>query len=252
MATAIAILSLTVPSQADEWATIKGQIVFGGAKVPAQAPIPAAAASPDKKVCLMDKDLKTETYVIDPKTKGIRDIWVWLAPDVKSRTAPFDPKKIHPTLVKLKEKEVKIDQPCCRFIPHSVIAREGQTLTINGSPAISHNAKWDSQNNGAGNPIIGAGKTFTLPKPLVAEPATIIFNCSIHPWMRTNLKVLDHPYYAVTDEKGEFNIPLAPVGKFRLFIQHPDTVFLNGAEGRFGQPIEVKAAGTDLGTIKWK
>ncbi len=250
--TAIAIFSLSAPSRAQDWSTVKGQIIFAGAPMPKQAPIPAAAASPDKGICLKDKNLATEEWVIDPKTKGIRDVLIWLAPDKKSRTEAFDPKKIHPKLVDLKVKNVTIEQPCCRFIPHALVAREGQTLTINGSPAIAHNAKWDSSENSAGNPIIPAGGSYTLPKPLKAEPGIIVFNCSIHPWMKSVVKVVDHPYHAVTNEKGEFTIPLAPVGKYRLFIQHPDNGYLGGRDGAFGQTITIKPGATDLGAIKWK
>jgi hypothetical protein len=248
---AVAVFAIAQPARAEDWAAIKGRIVFDG-DPPKQAPIPAAAATQDKATCLKDKSLLTEEWVVDPKSKGIRDIFVWLAPDVDDRKAPFDVKKIHEKLLPLKEKNVTIEQPCCRFIPHGLIARAGQTLTIDGSPAIAHNAKYESGENGAGNPIIPAGGKFVLPNPLKADPGLMIINCNIHPWMKSVVKVVDHPYYAVTNEKGEFVIELAPVGKFRLYIQHPDNGYLGGAKGRFGQPITVNAKGTDLGTIKWK
>ena len=36
--------------------------------------------------------------------------------------------------------------------------------------------------------------------------------CSSHSWMSAKLAVFDHPYFAVTDEKGNFEIKNAPVG----------------------------------------
>ena len=36
--------------------------------------------------------------------------------------------------------------------------------------------------------------------------------CNIHGWMKAYVRVFDHPYYAVTDEDGKFEIKLARVG----------------------------------------
>ena len=36
--------------------------------------------------------------------------------------------------------------------------------------------------------------------------------CDIHPWMSAKLFVFDHPYYAITDKNGNFDIPMVPAG----------------------------------------
>ena len=44
-------------------------------------------------------------------------------------------------------------------------------------------------------------------------------------------KVVDHPYAAVTDEDGKFEIKLAPAGEFRLVTYHRKW----GSAGRKGK-----------------
>ena len=78
-----------------------------------------------------------------------------------------------------------------------------------------------------------------LKAPLVAESHAIPYRCTIHPWMNGWVRVFDHPYYAVTDEDGKFEIKNAPAGKFRIVFWHENGV-KGGAKGRFGEPIEIK------------
>ncbi len=61
----------------------------------------------------------------------------------------------------------------------------------------------------------------------------------------------DHPYFAVTDEDGKFEIKLAPVGQFNLFVSHPATGWLDGKAGRGGKPLNIKAD-LDVGDLKMK
>jgi hypothetical protein len=79
--------------------------------------------------------------------------------------------------------------------------------------------------------------------------------------MKGSVRVFNHPYYAVTNDKGEFEIKDAPAGEFRIVMYHPTANFINhdsekeggGVAGRFGTKITIKANGvTDLGKIKLK
>jgi hypothetical protein len=40
-------------------------------------------------------------------------------------------------------------------------------------------------------------------------------------WMRAYLFVDDHPYYALTDERGRFALPRVPAGKYELVAWLP-------------------------------
>jgi len=233
---------------ARQWATIKGQIVWSGA-IPVQSPVKATV---NQAVCAQDKAPLEEDFIIDPKSKGVKNVFVWIRPTGAEKSAKFPVADIHPKLLAPGKKGVEIDQPCCRFIPHVLATREGQTMTIKNSAPIAHNAKWSSNANGDINPLLPAGGQFELAKPLVAEPGEISLSCSIHGWMKAHVRVFDHPYYAITDEDGKFEIKLAPVGKYNLFVHHPTNGWLDGKAGRNGKQLEIKPGEMDLGEIKMK
>ena len=56
--------------------------------------------------------------------------------------------------------------------------------------------------------------------------------------MNGYVRIFDHPYYAVTDEDGKFEIKNAPVGQFRIVYWHENGL-RGGAKGRFGEPIKI-------------
>jgi hypothetical protein len=260
----LVMAAISVPAMAQgNFYTVKGQVVWDDASgpVPKRAPI---KATKDEDVAAKDKDFNTEDWIVDPKTGGVKNVVIWLAPEPpaavmanlksgKLKDFPsYDPKDIHPSLAKPAKPSVEIDQPCCRFIPHVLLAREGQEMLIKNSAPIPHNAKWVSRKNGDINPLIPSGGKYKLESPLVAEKFPIEISCSIHPWMKAWVRVFDHPYFVATDEAGNFEIKDAPVltGNARLFVWHEDAGFLGGANGRFGTPIVVKAGVVTLDTLK--
>jgi len=251
----------------DKWVTIKGKFVWDTAKGPAPKRVPLKADN-NADVAAKDPDFNSEQWIVNPKNGGIKNVIVWLAPEP---TAPaelaalkksqenetsykfksFKPADFHPDLAKPATPTVEIDQPCCRFIPHVVLARAGQDMVIKNSAPCSHNARWISSLNGEHNPIIQSKQEFVI-KELKAESYSITVSCDIHKWMRAYVRVYDHPYFALTDADGVFEIKKVPVlgGKLRLFAFHEEAAMHGGKSGRFGHALEVKAGTKDLGEIK--
>lgn len=250
-------------ADADKWSTVKGRVVYDDSRIPIPkrvAPNTKGAAVPP--CAAMDKDFLTEEWVVDPKTKGVRDVVVWLAPEPTAeewrrlrlpakdgnrlRTFPsFKPGEIHPDLRNPPKDPAVIDQPCCRFIPHQSAVRVGQTLVIKNSAAFAHNANYTSTYNGSDNPLIPEGKQIEIPirKP---ERNEMRITCNIHPWMSASVRVFDHPYFAVTNEKGEYEIRNAPVGQYRLFVWHSTGGMSGGRDGLFGYELKVTPKRTDV------
>ena len=115
--------------------------------------------------------------------------------------------------------EVEIDQKGCIYRPRVSAAQTGQRVIFINSDPIVHNVKVNSKKNPKFNvtmPKQGQriGKTFNNPE------FVILAKCSLHPWMSGFLAVFDHPYYAVTNEKGEFEIPALPTGKYTIEVWH--------------------------------
>ena len=67
------------------------------------------------------------------------------------------------------------------------------------------------------NPIIPAKGfiDFGLTKP---EIIPIKISCSIHTWMQGVVLVQDHPYMAVTDKDGRFELKNLPAGKLTIKV----------------------------------
>ncbi|MCE9532199.1 MAG: hypothetical protein K8T89_13930 [Planctomycetes bacterium] len=233
-------------AQDAKWGNLKGQVQWQGPLPKIEKIVPGV----NQAVCAMGGPLE-ESYIINPKNQGLANVFVWIRPTGAMKDDAFPKDKIHPALAKPTKPAVEIDQPFCAFIPHVLAAREGQNMIIKNSATIAHNAKWSSKNNGDINPLIAAGGMFQLAKPLVFEPGEIQVQCSIHGWMKAHVRVFDHPYFAVTDKDGNFEIPNAPAGKYNLFINHPDTGWLGGIPGRLGKPIEIKDGANDLGVFKF-
>ena len=147
-----------------------------------------------------------------------------------------------------------MDQPCCMFEPHVLAMRQGQDLLVKNSAAVAHNIHWvgNPLKNPGGNVIVPPGGSYTI-KNLKGDRLPLKMSCDIHPWMGAWLGVFDHPYFAVTDVNGNFEIKGAPAGNYNLIVWHEDVGYRGGKEGRTGTPLDIKAGGvTDLGKLEFK
>jgi hypothetical protein len=240
-------LVLGAGSAQAQWGTIKGQVVFDG-KPPAQV---EAKVDKDQQHCLSKGKIYTDAYVVDPKTKGVRWVVVWLQ-DPKNPKAAL---KTHPTL-KNPPAKVEIDQPCCKFEPRVLAMREGSQLVVKNSAPIPHNTNIIGGNLGPNvNPIIPAKSEFVVKQKIFARPRAISYSCSIHGWMKGWIWVFNHPYFAVTDANGNFEIKNAPTGKYRLVVWQESTGWVVGEKGKEptkdGVAITVPNGKTlELGKIK--
>jgi len=220
------------------WVALRGQVVL-----PANAPVPPRPPlnvnGPDAKACLKNGPILDESVIVSPKTRGIKNVVVWLRPNDMNLKAAFAPNEIHPADAKRKPATVVIDQPCCMFVDRVTCARVGDTVEVKNPAAFPHNFFWASENNGSLNETIPPGGTFRFKMPLVAEGGPIEYRCTIHPWMNGWVRVFDHPYYAVTDEDGRFEIKNAPVGNYRIVYWHEKVGVLGGKAGRPGAPVAI-------------
>ncbi|HEY1190125.1 MAG TPA: hypothetical protein VGE74_20940 [Gemmata sp.] len=228
---------------AQNWATIKGQVVFPkNADIP---PRPTLNVGVDKQHCLGKGAILDESVLVNPKNRGIKNVVVFLRPDDNDLKAEFTKAQIHPADAKRKPAEVVIDQPCCMFVKRVTAARVGDTIVVKNPAPVAHNFFWDSPNSGTHNPTIAKQTDWKMPNALAKETAPIQYKCSIHPWMTGYVRVFDHPYYAVTDADGRFEIRNAPVGKFRIVYWHENGV-RGGAKGRAGDPITITGPTMEL------
>jgi hypothetical protein len=214
---------------AGAWGTVAGQVTWGGGAPPELPPLKVTADVPHCSSCGAIAD---ETWVVNKDNKGVKNVFVWLidASDPKSPKAP----PIHPALKAIKEGEVVMDQPCCKFKPRVLALREGQVLVAKNSSPVNHNFNYQIDNK-----IIPAGGSMNVELP--ASDKVINVRCNIHTWMEGWIRVFDHPYFAVTKDDGTFEIKDAPAGTYNVVMWHEGGGWLTG--GKKGKPVEIKAGG---------
>jgi plastocyanin len=174
--------------------TLRGMVRFTGAAFE-QKKLPVTV---DHSVCGKEKD--AEDIVLSP-AMGIRNVVVSLQ----------SPPPRAPWPVALPT--VQIDQEQCMFVPRVVVVPAGGTVEFLNTDRLLHNLHSDSKGNPKFNRTQPRGRTIPI---VLKEPEIIRVNCDLHPWMRAWVVVADHPFYAVTNDQGEFILDNVPPGEYTL------------------------------------
>src|SRR4029079_6630044 len=153
--------------------------------------------------------------IVNPKNRGVKNVVVWLRPDSTDNKAKLAKKDIFPGDAQRNTVEHVITQACCMFNDRVTLARVGDKIVVKNPAPVPHNFFWSSGNNGEFNQTIPKLDEFKMTNALVGEGPPIQYKCTIHGWMTGYVRIFDHPYYAITDEDGKFEIKKAPVGEYR-------------------------------------
>ena len=245
-ATTVCLLSVA-PCQAADWGTLKGRLVFDG-------PAPKADAvdvTKDQQFC-GKHGLLNEELVVNPKNGGLANVAIWLYVGRGDDNPP-----VHDSYVKTAKDKVKLVNDKCRFEPHVTLLRTTQILELGNIDPVGHNTKIDtfSPANRPINVLLPPMSTLDHQCPAKERlPAGV--SCSIHPWMKSWLLVQDHPYMAVSDKDGNFEIKDLPAGTWTFQFWQERCGYLSGVsmggnETKRGRvEITIKAGDNDLGDIK--
>ncbi len=117
------------------------------------------------------------------------------------------------------EEPVLLNQQGCLYDPHVWGVRAGQEIEIrNGDPTL-HNIHSLSKVNAQFN--------FAMPKIVKLKKHTFkksedVFKikCDVHPWMSTYVGVFDHPFFAVSNDTGSFELADVPAGTYTVRAWH--------------------------------
>jgi hypothetical protein len=200
----------TVLAEPTGWATLKGSFTLVGT-----APqLSVVNIVKDNAICAPGGIQVMEQTLVVSATNRIKDVLIYLDTKIPSD----DPKWEHESYLAEKMGEVEFDQKNCRFLKHVSAMRSTQTLRILNSDTVAHNAKIDPR-RGA---VPFNGMTPSLSRDTTYQPggqtdSPFPVSCNIHPWMSAFMITRDSPYFAVTDENGEFEIPYIPSGVELVF-----------------------------------
>ena len=110
-----------------------------------------------------------------------------------------------------------MDQINRQFFPHVLVVQKNSQVRFPNSDSIKHHVY-----------SFSPAKTFELQLYRGLDVDALLFNkvgvvelgCNIHDWMLGYILVVDTPYFAKTDIKGQVHFTL-PDGEYRLNIWHP-------------------------------
>ena len=109
-----------------------------------------------------------------------------------------------------------LDQKNCRYEPHILLVPLQATLTVRDSDPLLHTV----QMTGSADynlPFVLAGQE--IKRPMTRE-GKVSLRCNVHVWMNGEMMVAQHPYYAVTDEDGNFELSQVPPGNYEIVAWH--------------------------------
>jgi hypothetical protein len=117
---------------------------------------------------------------------------------------------------------VVIDQVGCQYTPHVVGMMVGQEVVVKNSDPLPHNVRCVTIDNKAFNLAQAQKGAENKVGKNIEVPERFGLKCDIHPWMYVHVNAFDHPFFAVTNDKGEFSIPTKGLedGTYTLEIWH--------------------------------
>ena len=201
--------------------TISGVVKFEGDK-------------PEMKVLEVTKDVKvcgaTEKYdesVVIGEDNALKNTIVYLIDVTEGKD--FD-----------KAAKLEIDQKGCQFTPHVQIVPLETRLTMLNNDRVNHNVHIFSKIN---TPVNKQQTKNRRRMPLAGvkkAEGPVAVKCDIHGWMSAWIAYVPHPYFAVTNEKGEFTLEDVPAGEYKLGYWHEAC----GTNSEAPATVTVEAGGT--------
>jgi plastocyanin len=114
-----------------------------------------------------------------------------------------------------------IDQKGLVFQPHLTAVQVGTTVDFVNSDSVAHNVFWTSVggnkklNHNLGTWPKGDRKSFKFD-----TPGAVPILCNVHPEMSAYLVVVPTPYFATSDQAGNYKIENVPDGSYTVIAWH--------------------------------
>lgn len=177
-----------------------GGSISGAVKFVGDVPqIEMFSVNKDEEVC-GHEPVPSEELIIS-KDKGIKNVFVYIKKIASGKS------------FKKQSRNFVSNQINCRFDPHILIVPTGARVELLNNDNVLHNLhSWSAKNR-----PFNQGTTFG--QVLTREfkwKERIMVTCDIHSWMSSWIIVVENPYFALTDEKGKFNIDNIPAGSYEL------------------------------------
>ncbi|MGA9529563.1 MAG: carboxypeptidase-like regulatory domain-containing protein [Terriglobales bacterium] len=110
-----------------------------------------------------------------------------------------------------------LNQKNCRYEPHVLLVPEQATLTVRSSDPLLHTVHMSGSAD-YNLPFTTAGQEIS--RPMTREGVADLRCNAGHVWMNGEVMVAKNPYYAVTDNEGNFELTDVPAGQYEIVAWH--------------------------------
>lgn len=193
------------PANLDEASAgmVTGKVLFQG--VPPAMPEIDMSANPNCE--RQHKTAPRSEQVIVNGNGTLRNVFVWVKEGLPQVRWPKS------------SKAVKLDQEGCTYKPHVLAMMTDQPLEISNDDPVNHNVHAESLLNAAWNESQPPRAEKKI-KRFAAQEIMFPVTCSVHPWMRSYVAVVAHPFFAVTGDDGTFALKGLPPGTYTIEAVH--------------------------------
>jgi hypothetical protein len=109
-----------------------------------------------------------------------------------------------------------LDQKNCRYEPHILLVPLRGTLQVKSSDPTLHTVHM----SGAADYNLPFFKDQVIQRTMNREGLVDVRCNAGHVWMNAEMMVVPHPYYAVTDQNGNFELTQVPPGEYEIVAWH--------------------------------
>lgn len=189
--------------------TIKGQATWKGA-IPKVPPLKVFA---DMDTC--GTEVPSPALRIDPATNGIQHVLVYLERVERGKAA--EPRyRLH-----MGKSEGDPATRLCQFQEQVFpFVRTAEVALINFEPILHNPHLFNDKQASLFNIAMPTANREITTKLVRARGVGLRLQCDVHVHMNAWAAALDHPYFAVTDEQGRFEISGIPPGSYTLVAWH--------------------------------
>ena len=114
---------------------------------------------------------------------------------------------------------VTLDQKGCQYVPHVLGVQVNQKFKVTNSDQTQHNIHPNPKSNPGWNQTQANGAA-PIEKTFTRHEVLIPVKCDQHPWMKSYVAVVKHPFFAVSAADGTFVIKGLPPGKYTVAAWH--------------------------------
>jgi hypothetical protein len=200
-------------------ATVKGRVTYNGTEPPKVQMYKTSESI--RKYC--PPEVPTRGWYCDGSSdkKGVRYAVVFLKPADNLKMPRLSDAQLEPPAG---QKVIEIGQPRCQFEPRVVVLGPRQDIKFNNDahPPQAH----DTKLSGAGvySKQLQPGQSITYEDVAADDGAPYGVSCNMHSgFMNAYVWKFKHPFAAVTNDDGQFEIKNCPVpinGKLELWVWH--------------------------------